>query len=225
MDISPITFDYRGPTAKDHGTLFGAALRDGILDGVAVTYTGQLLTFAAGHLIAAGREMKLTAAQTVTISAVSGYARVLLQIDLSQTASETEFAQLSVLTQTAESLASLPALTQEDINAGGLIYQAELATVACSSTGITGVISSMPRAGIWGTTATLTAAGWSEGVQTVSVPGVGADSLVVVAPAPASYEAWGEHMVRCSAQGAGTLTFAAGDTPTEALTANILIVR
>lgn len=72
---------------------------------------------------------------------------------------------------------------------------------------------------------TLPAAGWSEKAQTVSVAGVKADNEVIVRPAPSSHTAWLDAGVYCSAQGAGTLTFACEDTPTGDLTANVLIVE
>lgn len=73
-------------------------------------------------------------------------------------------------------------------------------------------------------TATLTVAGWSNNTQTVSVEGVTANSILTVTYAPASHDAWLDAGVYCSAQGAGTLTFACDTVPTAALTANIVII-
>ena len=73
-------------------------------------------------------------------------------------------------------------------------------------------------------TATLTVAGWSGTTQTVSVTGVTTDSILTVTYAPASHDAWLDAGVYCSAQGAGTLTFACDTVPTAALTANIVIL-
>ena len=72
---------------------------------------------------------------------------------------------------------------------------------------------------------TLSASGWSENRQTVSVPGVTVDNTVLVTPAPGSYVAYGEAVVYCSAQGSGTLTFTCGELPTADLTANVLIMN
>lgn len=74
-------------------------------------------------------------------------------------------------------------------------------------------------------TASLPVSGWSSNKQTVSVSGVTASNTVIVTAAPASYEHYNECAVRCSAQAAGTLTFTCTDTPTSALTANILILE
>lgn len=72
---------------------------------------------------------------------------------------------------------------------------------------------------------TLSASGWSENRQTVSVPGVTGDNTVLVTPAPGSYVAYGEAVVYCSAQGSGTLTFTCGELPTADLIANVLIMN
>lgn len=74
-------------------------------------------------------------------------------------------------------------------------------------------------------TASLAVASWSSSKQTVSVSGVTAGNTVIVTAAPASYEHYNECAVRCSAQAAGTLTFTCTDTPTAALTVNILILE
>lgn len=73
-------------------------------------------------------------------------------------------------------------------------------------------------------TVTLSLSGWSSNKQTVSVNGVTVNSNVVVSPAPASFAAYGEAGVYCSAQASGKLTFTCTDTPSAALTVNILIV-
>ena len=74
------------------------------------------------------------------------------------------------------------------------------------------------------TSATLTVAGWSNNTQTVTVTGMTTNATVVITAAPDSYIAYAEAGVRCTAQGANTLTFACEETPTVALTANVLIL-
>lgn len=77
-----------------------------------------------------------------------------------------------------------------------------------------------------GVTATLTAAGWDAGAktQTVSVAGVTATANCIITAAPDSYMAYAEAGVRCTAQGAGTLTFACETVPTADVAANVLIL-
>lgn len=74
-------------------------------------------------------------------------------------------------------------------------------------------------------TATLSASSWSGNSQTINVANVTAASLVTVAPAPASRKAYLEADVYCSAQGAGTLTFACEEVPSANLDVNIQIIN
>lgn len=77
-----------------------------------------------------------------------------------------------------------------------------------------------------GVPVTLTAAGWNADAktQTVSVAGVTATANCIITAAPDSYIAYAEAGVRCTAQGAGTLTFACETVPTSDVTANVLIL-
>lgn len=145
MAIKGITYDNQGPSAAAHAEFFASTHSDGILNGCALSYLGDTLTIAAGRLVSAGRLSELQAAETITISAVSGVARVLLQTDLSQEATRTSFKQLSFVVQTADSAAALPALVQEDINSGsGVIFQSEICTLQLGSSGIEAILSRMP---------------------------------------------------------------------------------
>ena len=72
-------------------------------------------------------------------------------------------------------------------------------------------------------TITLPASGWSNKQQTVTATGVTANNAVTPSPAPESWEAAGAAGVRCTAQGADSLTFACSETPTKDLAYNVLI--
>lgn len=73
------------------------------------------------------------------------------------------------------------------------------------------------------TTVTLTASGWSNNTQTVSVAGVTANSLVYVTFAPASAAEYVESFIVCTAQGNGTLTFTCATTPTSNISVNVVV--
>lgn len=75
------------------------------------------------------------------------------------------------------------------------------------------------------TTVTLSASGWSNKQQTVSVPQVTTSNEVICASAPSNYEAYSDNYVRCSGQAAGQLTFTCSSVPTTALTVNVLILN
>jgi len=74
---------------------------------------------------------------------------------------------------------------------------------------------------------TLTAAGWTDGVQTVRVAGVSADEaaqLVQPTPTLASQNAYYEAGILCTSQAADdSLTFTAGTVPAEDLTVYVVI--
>lgn len=100
---------------------------------------------------------------------------------------------------------------------------AETAAAARAALGITPAnIGAVSKSRL---TVSLSADGWSNNQQTVSAAGVTADNDVIVTPAPASHEHYAECMVRCSAQSAGTLTFTCTDTPTGALSVQVLILN
>lgn len=79
-----------------------------------------------------------------------------------------------------------------------------------------------PSTDFQSTTATLTVAGWSSSSQTVSVSEITVTSIIIVSPAPASYDDYTSAGIYCSAQGSNTLTFTCTTTPSNAITVNIL---
>lgn len=74
------------------------------------------------------------------------------------------------------------------------------------------------------TTATLSASGWSNNTQTVSVSGVASDTMVIVGPATSAIDLWRDHAIYCSAQGSGTLTFGCQTTPSSDVVINIIAI-
>ena len=77
-----------------------------------------------------------------------------------------------------------------------------------------------------GVSVTLRASGWNANAktQTVSVSVVTATANCIITAAPDSYMAYAKAGVRCTAQGAGTLTFACETVPTADVAANVLIL-
>lgn len=74
------------------------------------------------------------------------------------------------------------------------------------------------------TTATLGTT-WTSNQQTVTVSGVTTSNTVIVSPAPASYDAYCEAGIYCSAQAANSLTFKCDTAPSASLTVNVMIVN
>lgn len=72
-------------------------------------------------------------------------------------------------------------------------------------------------------TVQLTAAGWSNGAQTVTARGVTANNVVIVTPAPSSMEDYAASDVKCTAQATNALTFECETTPETALAVNVIV--
>ena len=159
MAIKGVVFDNQAVIAKDHGALFAGMVTDGILRGCAITHTGADLKIGSGHLIAKGRLMKLAAVETVTMTQTSGYARVAVKVDLSGTATETTFAQASFDVKYAASASGFPALTKQDVNSTGSVYEMELCIVQLGAGGISSIVSQCGAARPLGLDGVLTADG------------------------------------------------------------------
>lgn len=75
-----------------------------------------------------------------------------------------------------------------------------------------------------GVTVTLTAAGWTDNMQTVSVEGATATNIKVVSPAYASVDEYASCGVKAAAEGEGTITFACTTAPENDLSVNVAIL-
>lgn len=160
-------------TPTDDAYFYDKIVNDsGIFDGVTVTSQGgNILNISDGRGIILGRNF-VVEEQTVNATlpgSASVTGRLLIQIDMSATD-----APISFVTQAAS---PLPTLVQEDINAGGTIYQLPIATYTAEPTLISNlqnvahkVISNATEI----STLQLTASGWSGAespyTQSVSIP-------------------------------------------------------
>lgn len=109
---------------------------------------------------------------------------------------------------------------QTKINTSGLLKGTGNGVVAAAAHGVD---YQLP---IKAVTVTLTASGWGTGnTQTVSVADVTADSIVVVAPTPASRTAYMEADVFCATQGSKTLSFSCESVPSTDLTVNVQVIN
>lgn len=146
MSLTGITFANQKITPSDDGRLYGAMLADGILTGCGITFAAATLSVAAGSLLIGTRELR-TSGETLSVTgATSGYARVIIDIDLTRAATKTSFEQAQFLIQYAASLDAFAALEQQDINTAGTHYQAAFCVLSLGTAGITGVVSSLASA-------------------------------------------------------------------------------
>ena len=141
MSIRGSNFENQHPFASDHALVWERCMPDGLLYGVDMSYTSTLFTLGAGFMLVAGRMFEITAAENISISPGSGYARVYVAIDTGGTASENSFDQVSFGVDYAANLDSFPELTQGEINInqGAAVYQAEVAVLAINSSGVTAI--------------------------------------------------------------------------------------
>ena len=229
-EIKGITFSNQAVIPRDDGQIREYIFSDGILSGCELSYSVFTFSVAPGYLIVAGRLMRVPSTiYTAVDQASSGYARILLTIDLTETATTDEFEQVRLDVEYSATENGFPSLVQGNVNAGDTMYQAVVAVVNLGSAGITGMNFAMGAAKIKNaaTAYTVTLSDWQNNSVTVDAPGVTAppeDNAVIVSPHPDSYLVWMESVVRVQAQGSGTLTFACEDMPAEPVKANILIV-
>ena len=145
MSLTGVTFANQKITPSDDGRLYGSILSDGILTGCAVTFAAATLSIAAGSMLIGTRELR-TSGETLSITgATSGYARVIVDIDLTR-ATKTSFEQAQLQIQYAASQDAFPALVQQDINAAGTHYQAAFCVVSLGTAGITAIVSTLETA-------------------------------------------------------------------------------
>lgn len=99
---------------------------DGIINGMALTYSGSTITIGAGTMMIAGRPIGVVGSESVTATVSNTYNKLVAEIDLSKTATVSEFNQASFKILTGNMYSSIT-LTQEDMDNGGDVYQVELA--------------------------------------------------------------------------------------------------
>jgi hypothetical protein len=140
-----ITFAEQNVSPSDDAIIRRAILPDGILTGCSLSYSGYTLTMGAGFLLACGRQFRHPLAQNWPVSdATSGFARLVLTIDLTRTATETAFDQIVDAIEYASAEDGFAELVQTDINQAGTKYQIEVCKVSLGAGGITGIVSQLP---------------------------------------------------------------------------------
>ena len=145
-NFTGVTFAEQTVTPSDDAIVRRAILPDGILSGCELSYSGSTLTMAAGHLMACGRQIRHPSAQNwAVVDATSGYARLLLTIDLTRTATEEAFDQVVDSIEYASAEDGFVDLEQADINRSGTRYQVAVCVVSLGTGGITGIVSKLEK--------------------------------------------------------------------------------
>ena len=131
--LTGITFPQQTFTPAEWGQMFSAVMADGILNGCAVTGSGTNVNLAAGAMIIKGRliEVPSTVTEATSPTYSSGYGRVKVCIDTTNTSTSLVNQQAYIDTEYSSS-ETFPALTQQDLNGSGPLYEVELAIVRYS---------------------------------------------------------------------------------------------
>lgn len=142
-----VTFTDQPVTPSDDAVIRRSMLPDGVLSGCGFSYSGTTLTMAAGSFMICGRQVRHTSAQNwAVVGANSGFARILLTVDMTRVSTETAFDQVVDSIEYASALNGFAALETSDINESGNRYQMVACVVSLGSGGITGIVQQMPIA-------------------------------------------------------------------------------
>ena len=144
MNFPGGTFANQKITPSEDAAFRQAVLGDGILNGCAFSYSGTTLTMGPGLLFLCGRIARHPLAQHwPVVDATSGFARLVLTVDLSRTATANEFDQVVDSIEYADTVDGFAPLIQEAINAGETRYQTAVCVVSLGAAGITGIVQKL----------------------------------------------------------------------------------
>lgn len=151
VNFTGITFANQKVSPSDDAIVRRAILPDGILTGCDLSYSGSTLTMAAGQLMVCGRQIRHPAAHNwAIVDATSGYARLLLTIDLTRTSTKDAFEQVVDTIEYASAVDGFPELEQTDINGYGSRYQVAVCVVSLGTGGISGIVSKLEKSAVDG---------------------------------------------------------------------------
>ena len=146
-ELRGVNFTQQRMTPADLGRIYETILSDGIVQGCVMSYSGATLSMGAGYIMAGGKLLCVPSAVSRTINqATSGYARLLLTIDLTKTATKTNFEQAELSVEYSATSGGFPSLTQSDVNGAGTVYQLAIAVVSLGAVGIIGIVEAIQPA-------------------------------------------------------------------------------
>lgn len=143
-NFTGVTFPNQKVTPANDAVIRRAIFDDGILTGCDLSYSGSTLTMTAGQLMICGRQIIHPSSQNWAVTeATSGYARLVLTIDVTRTSTKDTFDQVVDEVQYATDVNGFADLTTADINATGTRYQVAVCVVSLGPGGITGIASKL----------------------------------------------------------------------------------
>lgn len=214
--LTPVTFEGQHIAPSDDGSAWAACTTDGISSGCALSIDSGALKISAGKIIAAGRTARVDEQKSFSLTG-SGYDRLVLTIDFSQTSDKIVALDLTNVNSFA---AAFTGLTQNDINGSGTKYQFVVCVVNGGS--IIWECGAAHSKG-FGTSVTIATGDWSSNQATKNVNGVTANRNIIVTPAPASQALCDANGVIAYSQADGSITFKCTSVPSGSVTFNILL--
>lgn len=145
MAITMYQADRNYVTPANDGSLYSAMLNDtsGIINNrgnnFALTADGLVVSIDTGQAVIGGRSVEITAVESVSVPANSS-GSICLVVDLTKTNTVTGDAgdpTYAVAVNQVYTSAVTGALTQDDLNNGGFIYELPLATFVSTATAVT----------------------------------------------------------------------------------------
>lgn len=228
--LKGVNFDEQEFSPSSDCALWRRTVCDGILQGLAISASGSGIRLTAGWIMAGGKELQLPATITIPATgATSGFARLVVNADLTRTSTEQSFLQGWISIEYASSLDGFGALTRDDLAGTGSLYQLVLCVVSLGASGVTGVVwtCGSAHAHAAGVQLTLPRSGWSGNRQTVRCDGSWADETrvhVIPCPAPGYEDDFYAAVLRAAAQGDGTVTFSCVTAPAQDILVNVLLL-
>lgn len=145
-NFTGVTFAQQKVLPSDDAIIRRAILPDGVLYGCDMSYSGSTLTMAAGQLLVCGRQIRHPSSQNwAVVDATSGFARLLLTVDMTLTSTKEVFEQVVDSIEYASAEDGFPELDQTDINVSGSRYQIVVCVVSLGAGGITGIVSQLEK--------------------------------------------------------------------------------
>jgi hypothetical protein len=222
--LQGVNFPSQQFTPVSDCALWKRCISDGRLYGCTISTSGTTLNVSAGWLMCGGRELRLPSAISVPVTgALSGKARLVVTVDLSQTSTEETFSCAWI---DLEYEASYSTLTTDDLTSGSGKYQMVLVEVNISS----GSISTVRNCGMahglaQGVSLSLPGgSGWTNNQCTVRLDGATPSNNILAAGAPSSLDAFRAADIRLVGQDWGAVTFSRASAYTGTVAVNCLIL-
>ena len=105
--------------------------QSGVMTGCALSNTNNSATIGEGYFVIRGRFLRIITSETVSDISTNGFYSLVCEIDLSKTNTTEVFNQGEI--KVVYGASAYPTLTQQDITAGGTVYQYEFARFKVTS--------------------------------------------------------------------------------------------